>query len=160
LSGPAPLHALIILGDTSSTERDAANQSVSYLQRMLAQIGARRPSRYLNNEISYIVLRQIEVTFAEARKKAANVVIFFLGHGNKSGDWILKDRALSVREIIGIWSASAAARLAIVSDCCYAGKQINCLFDSDRSDVCLLMSSAPDEVSSVSGFLSCVDPLF
>jgi hypothetical protein len=116
---------------------------------MLTQIGARKPSRYLQNGPSDFILRQIKGTFAEAKEKAANVVIFFLGHGDNDGNWLLKDRPLSVREIIASWSVSPAARLAIVSDCCYAGKQIECLIKSKRDDVCLLMSSAPDEVRSV-----------
>jgi hypothetical protein len=139
-----PFYALIIAGSGELDILLAIGLSVERLQTMLELKGA--PTVTLLSESAGSVLDAVRAQFRDAATEKAYVGLFFIGHANQCGEWILPDRALSVSEILGLWAQSPARSLAILSDCCFAGMLKHVVAASNRTDVCVLTSSAPDEV--------------
>jgi hypothetical protein len=138
---------VIVTGAGSDKElAGAIAVSVPRLERMFKHKGAETLT--LEDPTADTVLSEITKQFLSATKKWANVAIFYVGHANEDGEWALPGRPLSVSEILTSWSnlRSTSSSLAIVSDCCFAGKQIKFVSDSKRADVCLMVSCASDEV--------------
>lgn len=73
------------------------------------------------------------------QKEVSSFLVYYTGHGNKSGNWVLPNRCSNVvklRQILNVWSEATIRystesdpqrRLLLICDSCYSGRWVKAL---------------------------------